>query len=137
VREPGRVIRSNHFRWQGARVQEYKTDSASFEGVVRQVLLGGAADDRSLNFELRYFEIASGGYTTLERHRHAHAVVVLRGRGSVILDSSVTPIQPHDCVYVAPEVVHQFRADRGEALGFLCVVDRVRDRARAVAPTRP
>jgi mannose-6-phosphate isomerase-like protein (cupin superfamily) len=35
---------------------------------------------------------------------------------------------PFDCVFVAPGEPHQFRADDGEPLGFLCMVDRERDR---------
>ena len=130
--ESGRVIEFRDFRWDGVTVERYKDDPVLFRGVTRQVLLGCSAVDDALNFELRYFEVESGGFSTLERHEHTHAVVVLRGRGTVMLDSAERRIQPHDCVYVPPHVVHQFRADRGSTLGFVCVVDRVRDRARPV-----
>ena len=43
-------------------------------------------------------------------------------------------IGPFDCVYVSPDTVHQFRATGKEPLGFLCVVDRRRDRPVPVAP---
>jgi mannose-6-phosphate isomerase-like protein (cupin superfamily) len=124
----GKVIRSRDFRWDGVPVREYKRDDALFTDVVRQVVLGGGAGEAALNFETRYFEVATGGYSTLEMHAHPHAVVVLRGQGTVQLGEDSLEIAPHDCVYVAPGAAHQFRADRGEVLGFLCVVDRVRDR---------
>jgi quercetin dioxygenase-like cupin family protein len=76
----------------------------------------------------RYFEIQPGGYSSLERHRHPHAVLVIRGRGQVLLDRDVVPVKPFDCVYVSPETVHQFQAADDTSLGFLCVVDRLRDR---------
>ncbi|MBI2536308.1 MAG: cupin domain-containing protein, partial [Gemmatimonadetes bacterium] len=42
-------------------------------------------------------------------------------------------ITPYDCVYVAPGTTHQFRATGTEPLGFLCMVDRVRDRPQVLA----
>ncbi len=60
--------------------------------------------------------------------------MVLCGRGTVQLGASRFAIEPSDCVYVAPGEVHQFRADRGERLGFLCIVDRDRDRPVPVPP---
>ena len=131
-----RVIASRGFRWDGVELERYKSDPSLFDGVTRQVLLGGAGEE-ALALELRYFEVEPGGYTTLERHRHPHAVIVLRGRGSAVLGSDSHRIQSHDCVYIPPELVHQFRADCGETLGFVCVVDRVRDRARPVPTDRP
>src|SRR5207248_10122313 len=66
-------------------------------------------------------------YTTLFR---SHAVVVIRGRGRLVLGDTTHDIAPFDCVFVAPGVAHQFRASGDEPLGFLCTVDRERDRDR-------
>ena len=130
MRDRSKVIKATGFRWQGIEVREYKADGAPYKDVTRQTLLGegegeGEAD---LNFITRYFEIQPGGYSTLERHRHPHAVVVIRGRGRVALGERTYDLAPFDCVYVAPGAVHQFEASGGEPLGFLCIVDRVRDR---------
>jgi quercetin dioxygenase-like cupin family protein len=123
------VVKFAAFRWQGVPEREYKdTAAGSFRGVVRQTLLGAEAGQEDLRFLTRYFEIAPGGWSTLERHRHPHAVVVLRGRGSVVLAGETHALVPFDCVFVAPGEPHQFRADDGEPLGFLCMVDRERDR---------
>src|SRR2546427_4657787 len=99
----------------------------------RQTLLGEGTGEEPFNFVTRYFEIQPGGYSTLERHQHPHAVVVLRGAGRVILGERAYDIAPFDCVYVSPGVYHQFQATSAEPLGFLCTVDRVRDRPE-VAP---
>jgi quercetin dioxygenase-like cupin family protein len=130
--DSSKVIGFRGFRWDAVPLEQYKSDPEAFEGVTRQVLLGSRPGEEPLNFELRYFEVEQGGYTTLERHRHAHAVVVLRGKGTVVLGAEETEIQAHDCVYIPPGVVHQLRADREATLGFLCVVDRLRDRAMPV-----
>ncbi len=73
--------------------------------------------------ELRYFEVAPGGFSTLERHEHMHAVLILRGRGHCLVGGEVKPIETRDLVTVPPMTWHQFRATRGEPLGFLCMVN--------------
>lgn len=125
---PGRVPCAGGFRWQGIEVHPYKPGESHFRGVTRQLLFPEGAGGS----ELRYFEVAPGGYTTLERHEHAHQVMVVRGRGRALLGDGVVEIAAFDLVEVPPLAWHQFRADAGEALGFLCLVDRERDR-----PQRP
>ena len=127
-----KVVRGAEFRWEGVPERRYKEEDGTFQGVLRQTLLGEGAGQEALAFLTRYFEIAPGGWSTLERHGHPHAVVVLSGRGHVVLGGETFSLAPHDCVYVAPETPHQFRADLGEPLGFLCIVDRDRDRPRPI-----
>jgi len=111
-------------RWDGVGILSYKREGeAPFRGVTRQVLFedaGGA--------QWRYFEVAPGGHTTLERHEHTHAVMVLQGRGSCLVGDRILSLDAHDLVCVPPLTWHQFRADDHAALGFLCLVSRERDR---------
>jgi mannose-6-phosphate isomerase-like protein (cupin superfamily) len=72
--------------------------------------------------------MAAGGFSTLERHEHMHAVMILRGRGHCLVGNEVRPIETHDLVTVPPMTWHQFRATRGEPLGFLCMVNAERDK---------
>lgn len=123
-----RVIKSNGFSWEGLEKKDYKTDTTNFKNISRYSLLGEEESDYELNMQTRYFEILPGGYSSLEFHRHPHSVVIIRGSGSVILNETVTPINTLDVVYIAPETIHQFHADNDEHLGFLCVVDRYRDK---------
>jgi mannose-6-phosphate isomerase-like protein (cupin superfamily) len=81
-----------------------------------------------MNGELRYFEVAPGGFSTLERHQHMHAVLVLRGRGHCLVGTEVRPVETRDLVTVPPMTWHQFRATAGEPLGFLCMVNASRDK---------
>lgn len=122
------------FRWDGVAPQVYKQGEAGAGGlgwrdVVRHTLAGGDA----LRFQLRYFEIGRDGYSSLEKHAHAHAIVVLRGRGQVIAGRSVFAVEPFDVVVVPPEVPHQFVNAGAEPFGFLCPVDADRDAPRAVS----
>lgn len=125
---PTRVIRARDWQWQGVPVHAYKTEGTHFRGVTRQTLLGTTEDEAALALETRYFEVEPGGYTSLEQHGHPHSVVILRGRGEVILEDRLEPVAPHDVVYIGPWAAHQFHATGDEPLGFLCVVSRDRDR---------
>jgi mannose-6-phosphate isomerase-like protein (cupin superfamily) len=113
------------FHWEGVDVLKYKQDEATpFKDVTRQVLFD-ATDPPA---QLLYFEVAPGGWTTLERHNHVHAVMVIRGRGQCLVGDRAWDIDTHDLVSVPPMTWHQFRAAPGEALGFLCLVASERDR---------
>ncbi len=113
------------FRWDGVELLRYKDEGAApFRDVTRQVLF----DEVPAGTQWRYFEVAAGGHSTLERHEHTHAVLVLRGRGRVQVGDRVHAIAAHDLVEIEPLTWHQFRADADEALGFLCLVAADRDR---------
>jgi quercetin dioxygenase-like cupin family protein len=111
--------------WEGVDLLAYKEEgSAPFRAVTRQVLF----QSEHLACELRYFEVAPGGYSTLERHQHMHAVLILRGHGHCLLGEAVQEIGPHDLVTIPPWTWHQFRATGDAPLGFLCMVNAERDR---------
>jgi len=113
------------FRWDAVAHQPYKQDgSAPFKDISRQVLF----HEDSLACELRYFEMDAGGYSTLERHEHAHAVMILRGTGECLVGNEVRAVKQFDLVSIPSMLWHQFRATRGEPLGFLCMVNVLRDR---------
>jgi ribulose-bisphosphate carboxylase large chain len=113
------------FRWDGVPIVEYKQPADHWCGIVRQVLVGDRGEQTA--FQVRYFEIAPGGFSSLESHRHEHGVIVLRGRGEVQLGELVQDLHFGDVVYVAPDEVHQFRNPTSEPFGFLCIVDARRD----------
>jgi quercetin dioxygenase-like cupin family protein len=113
------------FTWQDVDLLAYKQEGgAPFKDVTRQVLFSG--DD--LKSELRYFEIAPGGHTTLERHEHVHAAMILRGVGHCLVGNEVRAVHTHDLITVPLLTWHQLRAGADEPMGFLCMVDAVRDK---------
>ena len=113
------------YRWETVETRAYKDEAtAPFRSVTRQVL----ASASDLAAEMRYFEVAPGGWTTLERHGHVHAVTILRGSGRVLVGHEVWEIGALDLVTVPAWAWHQFRAAAQEPLGFLCMVDAQRDR---------
>lgn len=113
------------FRWEAVAHQPYKQDgSAPFKDISRQVLF----HEDNLACELRYFEMDAGGYSTLERHEHAHAVMILRGHGECLVGDEVRSVKQFDLVTIPSWTWHQFRATDAEPLGFLCMVNVLRDR---------
>ena len=119
------------FHWEGVETMPYKdTGAAPFRDITRQVLFR----DDALQCEWRYFEISPDGHSTLERHEHAHAVMILRGRGRCLVGDQVHAVAAHDLVAVPPMTWHQFRADPASPLGFLCMVNRERDRPQLPGP---
>ena len=113
------------FRWEGVDEREYKQEgSAPFRDISRQVLF----EDPTLGCQLRYFEMKAGGYSTLERHEHVHAVMILRGHGACLVGGEVRSVKLRDLVSIPPLTWHQFRASAGEPMGFLCMVNAIRDK---------
>lgn len=123
--EPSLRRAAADFTWQQVERMPYKEDGAApFRAITRQVLF----DEQALGCQLRYFEMQPGGHSTLERHEHMHAVMVLRGHGQCLLGGAVRDLAPRDLVTIPAWTWHQFRANAGEPMGFLCMVNHERDR---------
>ena len=119
------IRRFKSFRWEETDVLAYKEEgSAPFKAITRQTLFR----DPALKCELRYFEVSPGGCSTLERHEHMHAVLILRGRGEVLIGGEVRKIDTNDLVTIEPRTWNQFRAAADAPLGFLCMVNAERDK---------
>jgi quercetin dioxygenase-like cupin family protein len=114
------------FRWEGVEEKPYKA-AGGWDGVRRFAL---AARD---GFELRYFEIAPGGYSSLEKHEHAHVVIALRGRGRALVGREVVELAPFDVVETPPLAAHRWVNAGDEPFGFLCTVDAQRDRPQPLS----
>jgi len=116
-------------RWQGRDPVQYKElgGDLPFKDVIRHELLGKQGEPMA--FDLRYFELGPGGYTSCEKHVHIHAIIGARGSGRLQVKDRQYEIKPMDVAYVPPLAVHQMVNDsETERLGFFCVVDRDRDR---------
>ena len=97
----------------------------AWEAITRHTLASPAHVPAA--FELRYFELAPGGYSSLEKHRHVHFVIALRGAGRALVGREVLDLTPFDALYVPPLTPHRWMATGDEPFGFLCPVDAERD----------
>lgn len=117
--------------WEGRVPVEYKLNgSLPFAGISRTELFGANGTEQTA-FDVRYFEIAPGGYSSLEKHVHTHVVIGVRGVGELQSGSTIVPLRPHDVAYVPPLETHQLRNPGDQPFGFFCIVDHLRDRPQA------
>ncbi len=118
------------FRWTGVEPQAYKFSlgdirGMGWRGVTRFTLAGPAA--WPVGFELRYFELAPGGYSSFEKHTHPHIIIALRGQGRAVVGRDLFTLDPFDIVQVPPHTPHRWLNEGREPFGFLCPVDAHRD----------
>lgn len=123
-----RIVRRDGERWENIPIAGYAPDQPG--NVERHTLVGERRTDESASgpkLELRYFRLAPGGASRLEKHEHEHYVIVGEGRGKVYVAGDVSDLTQHDVVYVAPLQPHQFVNTGDEPFGFYCIVPTVRD----------
>ncbi|MCS7164483.1 MAG: cupin domain-containing protein [Thermodesulfovibrio sp.] len=122
--QKSKIIRFKNNKWQGLKSIPYKDTKGNWAFIERiPIFLSENA-----NFEVRYFEIAPGGKSSLEYHNHIHLVICIKGKGKLRLGKSYRTIKYLDIVYIAPNEVHQLLNPFKEPFGFFCIVDRQRDR---------
>lgn len=121
----------SNFTWKGRHPSEYKSSNElPFKDVSRHELLERIGEESG--FDLRYFEIGPGGYSSREKHVHTHAIIVARGKARLVINDKAYELQPFDIAHVPPLAVHQFLNESSdEPFGFFCIVDHDRDRPMA------
>jgi ribulose-bisphosphate carboxylase large chain len=124
-----RFDRKSH-KWSGVKSEAYKKpaqgSNESWADVFRHTLVGGKGENT--DFHLRYFEVAPGGMTSLERHEHEHVVVGVRGEGICLVRKKEYELGFMDVIYIPPGAPHQLRNRASVPFGFFCIVDAERDK---------
>ncbi len=90
--------------------------------VSMQVLIGEEQD--APNCIMRRFKIECGGFSPHHRHNYEHTVYVVSGKGTLLASGEEYEIAAGDSLIVYPDEIHQFRADKGVELQFLCIVPK-------------
>jgi ribulose-bisphosphate carboxylase large chain len=121
---------TGNFTWKGINTEKYKTPGKDWAGMIRKTLIGNHGE--TTKFHLRYFEIASGGYSSFEVHRHEHVVIGVRGEGVCIVGKKKYKIGFLDTIYIAPDSPHQLRNPYNEPFGFFCIVNAKRDKPQLI-----
>jgi quercetin dioxygenase-like cupin family protein len=109
--------KNGSWAWEGVPVGNY---GPARPGVTVQRFI--SRQDNSNNLEVRYFEIEPKACSNFEKHNYEHAVLILRGRGTVQLGAEVHEIGKGDAVFVESDEVHRFVAGSDGPLGFMCAV---------------
>jgi quercetin dioxygenase-like cupin family protein len=76
------------------------------------------------NFYLRMFRLEKGGHTPYHLHPYEHEVFVIRGKGTVKIGNKDFSLKGGSVAFVPPNEMHQFMADGGEELVFLCIIPK-------------
>ena len=116
---------SPDYSWEGIKTEVYKQGKAHFSNIIRNVIIGDK--EETCFFDVRYFEISEGGFSSLEKHEHEHVVICVRGEGKILLNDTVSDLHFLDIVYISPYIRHQLMNEKKEPFGFFCIVNRVRD----------
>lgn len=95
-------------------------DMAGVQGVTMAMMVG--REHGAPNFSLRQFRVEPGGHTPRHSHDYEHEVFVVSGAGTVLLEGRERSVRAGDVIYVPADQEHQFRADAGAGLRFLCLV---------------
>src|SRR3990170_8165892 len=119
-----------NFTWKGIKTEKYKTVVADWKNIIRRVLTG--SHNESTKFHLRYFEIAPGGYSSFEKHKHEHVVVGIRGKGKVLCGKKGYELNFLDTLYMVPDTPHQLSNPFHEPFGFFCIVNAKRDKPKII-----
>ncbi len=122
-----------NYIWQGIKTEKYKPKGGDWADIVRRVITGSHGE--STRFHFRYFEISSGGYSSLEKHRHEHVVICVRGKGKVLTGRKMNNLCFLDTLYIAPETPHQLSNPFKEPFGFFCIVNAKRDKPKLLCKT--
>lgn len=119
--------------WEDVDQLVYKEEGygAAFKSITRRILFDSNAGQGN---QVRYFEVAAGGWSTFEHHQHTHQVIIYRGSGTAVVGHQQQHVSEGDLIFVNSGEWHQFIASDEGPLGFICIVTAERD--HPVQPTQ-
>lgn len=123
-----------NFTWQGIKTERYKAEGREWSDIIRKTLIGNHGEPSK--FHIRYFEIAPGGYSSFEMHKHEHVVIGVRGKGKVLVGKKIHEMNFLDTLYIAPHIPHQLRNPFDGPFGFFCIVNAKRDKPKIIEKGR-
>jgi ribulose-bisphosphate carboxylase large chain len=127
----GDVLNFSEFNWSGRERVAYRLEGeADFKDIQRIELTGGSGNRTA--FDLRYFEIGAGGYSSFEKHLHEHVIIGVRGCGVLVKSGRRLAVRPNDIASIGQYEPHQLRNEQETPFGFYCIVDKKRDRPQPV-----
>lgn len=100
-------------------------DMSGVKDVNMRILLGRS--DGAPTFAIRHFVVKKDGNTPLHQHNYEHGVFIVAGSGTVAVGDESQEIISGDTIFIPANIIHQFKADRGNSLQFLCMVPTVFD----------
>ncbi len=101
-------------------IEGIKLEDNSMKGVIKKVLI--SPEEGWKDYVMRLFSLEEGGYTPKHSHPWEHINIVLEGKGTLFLDGKEFKIEKGSIAFIPENKEHQYRANRGETLEFICIV---------------
>jgi len=112
------------FNWEGTRTRTYQVDGVS---QVSETWLIGKKEGAQ-NFAMRYYQLEPGGSSRKEQHPYDHGILILQGRGEVLIDQDISSFERGDIIYIPPDALHQLSNTGTDLMGFICVIPARREK---------
>ena len=61
-------------------------------------------------------------------------LMIFRGKGQLLLGDEVHDVESGDFIEIPGKTIHQFRANKEDYIGFLCLVNQERDKVKLLSP---
>jgi len=107
-------------------VDKIRYDGDNIKSVIKQSLIG---PEQGWNgYVMRLFTVEEGGFTPRHSHPWPHINYIISGKGSVYLSGKEYEIGAGSIAYVPNNTAHQFMANKGETLKFICIVPEEGDK---------
>ncbi len=110
----------DQFQWED--VEGIPLDIKGIQSAAKHILIGDK--EGAPNSIMRYFSLAPGGHSKLERHSQEHEVLVIQGKGKVRIGNNDFTVNPFDAVFIEGNELHQFSNPFDHPFGFICVIPK-------------
>ena len=110
----------DQFQWEDVEGIPYDTEG--IRSAEKHILIG--EKEGAPNSIMRYFNLAPGGHSKLERHPQEHEALIIRGKGKVQIGDNDFIVKPFDAVFIDGNELHQFSNPFDRPFGFICVIPR-------------
>ncbi len=101
-------------------IEGIKLKGNDLKDAVKKVLIG--PKEGWEDYVMRLFSLEKGGNTPKHSHPWIHINIVLKGKGTLFLEGQEFKVEKGSIAFVPENALHQYRADRGEGMEFICIV---------------
>ena len=114
------IPNQDQFQWED--VEGFLLENEGIQSAVKHILIG--EKENAPNSIMRFFSLAPGGHSKLERHPQEHEVLVIQGKGKVQIGEGEYLVEPFDAVFIEGNQLHQFSNPYDDPFGFICVIPK-------------
>ena len=101
-------------------ITEIPLEGDNIKNAVKKVLIGPGEGWK--DYVMRLFTLKKDGFSPRHTHPWIHVNIVLEGKGTLFLEGKDYPMEKGSVALIPENALHQFKADRGEDLSFICIV---------------